>query len=739
MKEFIEQFLLECRELVEQATHDIRALEKAPGDRGRLDGVFRAVHTLKGAAGIMDFRAMTRALHAAEDVLSATRASGGQVSPSLIGDGLYLLDQVTRWLDASEITGELPPDADAAADAVVARFEPNAAPSEPAGGSAEDWLAGLLARQPKAAAAGIALRYAPDPACFFRGEDPLALVAALPGLLALEIAPAAPWPDIESLDPFACNLVILALLSRSAEEAETALQPVKAQVEIRKLSCASLSEPARAVLEAQLLLLAEPGVDGAAGRMASAGRVAANVLRHAGLRDEAETIDRAVEESLAARDAADLRAAIRRARDGAPPLASAASPTPAVPAVPDEEPPVVTAPAQPDVAARVLRVDVERIDALVTLASQLTVAKNALAHAADLAREGVDPAALAALLRDQHAGLDRLVGQLQQAVLGIRILPLSHVLGRFPRLVREIAANLGKPARLVIEGAATEADKAVVEALFEPVLHGVRNALDHGIEPAAEREALGKPTVATIRLRAARDGEQVRVEVEDDGRGIDAAAVRAAAARRGLLSPEALAALSDEQAIDLVFMPGFSTATTVTELSGRGVGMDAVRRAVERMGGRVALESRPGQGTILRMMLPFSVMLTRVMTVEAGRQVFGIPLDTVIETVRLTRDRIVPVGTARAFVLRDRTIPLLDLAEVLGTPAACADAPEINVVVVAMADQLGGLAVDRLGVQMEVMLKSVDGLLADIPAIAGTTLLGDGRILIVLDPQELLA
>jgi two-component system chemotaxis sensor kinase CheA len=341
-------------------------------------------------------------------------------------------------------------------------------------------------------------------------------------------------------------------------------------------------------------------------------------------------------------------------------------------------------------------------------------------------------------LREQHAGLDRLVGALQQAVLNIRVLPLGHVFNRFPRLVREIAATLGKSVRLVVEGETTEADKAVVEALFEPLLHGVRNAIDHGIESPAKREALGKAPVATVRLRAAREGERVVVEVEDDGRGIDPAAIRAVAERRGLLPPDALAALTDEDAVDLVFAPGFSTAAAVTDLSGRGVGMDAVRSAVERMGGRVVVESRLGSGTTLRMSLPFTLMLTRVMTVEAGGQVFGIPLDTVVETLRIRRDRIVPVGAARAFVLRDRTIPLVTLAEALGGATDGASGPETNVVVVAVGDQLGGLAVDRLGLQMEVMLKPVDGLLADVPAIAGTTLLGDGRVLIVLDVVELL-
>jgi two-component system chemotaxis sensor kinase CheA len=491
-----------------------------------------------------------------------------------------------------------------------------------------------------------------------------------------------------------------------------------------------------ALLNAQVLLLAEPATDGAAGRIGSAGRVASNLLRHAGRgAGDIDAIERAAAESLAVGDPGVLSAAITRAINGTP-EANRHGGTPAAAGLDPE--PALDIRVPQEVAARSLRVDVERIDALVTLAGELTVAKNALAHAAGLAREGADPPVLAALLRHQHAGLDRLVGELQQAVLNIRVLPLGHVFNRFPRLVREIAATLGKSARLVVEGEATEADKAVVEALFEPLLHGVRNAIDHGIESPAKREALGKAPVATVRLRAAREGERVVVEVEDDGRGIDPAAIRAVAERRGLLPPDALAALTDEDAVDLVFAPGFSTAAAVTDLSGRGVGMDAVRSAVERMGGRVVVESRLGSGTTLRMSLPFTLMLTRVMTVEAGGQVFGIPLDTVVETLRIRRDRIVPVGAARAFVLRDRTIPLVTLAEALGGATDGASGPETNVVVVAVGDQLGGLAVDRLGLQMEVMLKPVDGLLADVPAIAGTTLLGDGRVLIVLDVVELL-
>jgi two-component system chemotaxis sensor kinase CheA len=624
MKEFVEQFLVECRELVEQATDDLLALEDNPADRERLDSAFRAFHTLKGAAGIVDFAAMGLALHAAEEVLSRLRAGSEPVTTALIGDCLTCLDQVVQWLDVMEQTGEPPADAATAAAVIAARFGASAAPA-----------------------------------------------AAAPAVSADDAMPAHMPP------------------------------------------------PAGELLKAQLALLADPSTEASPGRIASAARVGSNVLRSLGRMEEAARL-----EQLAVRtpdDPAVVVSALQSLTEG--PLAAPA------------EGPVAEA-AEP--VARGLRVDIERIDALVNLTGELTVAKNALAHAAAMARDGADPKALAPLLKDQHAALDRLVGELQHAVLNIRVLPLRHVFQRFPRLVREMVVSLGKPARLVTEGDATEADKAIVESLFEPLLHVMRNALDHGVEPPEVRAAAGKPPSATIQLRASRVGDRVEVEVEDDGGGVDLDRVRAVALRRGVVTAEALAEMSEQEVTDLIFAPGFSTATEVSAVSGRGVGMDAVRSAVERMGGRVTVRSRPGLGTTVRFVLPFTVMMTGVMTVEAGGQVFGIPLEAVVETVRLARDRIVPVGAARAFVLRDRTVPLIDLSEILGDRAEQTTTGEANVVVAQAGGQLGGLEVERLGERMDVMLKPMQGLLAGTPGIAGTTLLGDGRVLIVLDLQELL-
>ena len=731
MNEFVEQFLIECHELIEQATDDLLTLEGRPDDAERLDGAFRAFHTLKGAAGIVDFAAMARALHAAEDALSAVRTGREAVTQDLIGDCLACLDQVVQWLDSMQSDGEIPPDAEAAEDGIVQRFSRIPAPAIPEVSPKVGWADALMARHPQAQAL-VALRYAPDAEAFLRGEDPLARLAGVPDLLAVEIEGVDAWPSLEALDPFSCHLVFLALSASSAQGVRAALGSAGDQVQVLPVNpkgpsrASRLSAEAEGLLEAQLRLLDHGEAEGLAGRIGSAGRVVGNLLRHAGRAEEVGVVDRAVAASQSARTTGALVEVVHRLLSGQPPAA--------------REPVEANAaePSSTGGTARTLRVDVERIDALVNLTGELLVAKNALGHAVGQAQSGMDVAALATLLKDQHAVLQRLVDELQRSVLNVRVLQMRYVFQRFPRLVREMVLSLGKPAHLVTEGDETEADKVVVESLFEPLLHLLRNALDHGVESPAVRMAAGKPAAATIVLRARRSNDNVIVEVEDDGAGVDVARVRAVASERAVVPLETLEAMSDPEVLDLIFAPGFSTAAQVTQMSGRGVGMDAVRTAVERLGGRVVMESRAGAGATVRLTLPFAIMMSRVLTVEAGGQLFGIPLEAVLETVRMPRSEIRPVGAARAFVLRNRTMPLIDLADALGDTPGPTSADPVNVVVALAGGRLGGLEVDRLGERLDVMLKPMEGLLAGMRGIAGTTLLGDGRVLLVLDLQELL-
>jgi two-component system chemotaxis sensor kinase CheA len=627
MNEFVEQFLLESRELAEQATRDLLALERAPEDREIVDGAFRSIHTLKGGAGIMDFEAMSRTMHAAEDALAAVRGGERGISAQMIGDCLACIDQVSRWLDEIESTGALPVAPDPAADLLVARLGYGAEPEE---------------------------------------TD-----------AAARSADSRPSPQKSDLPP-----------------------------------------TARRVLDEQLLLLRIDEPSGHQGRMASAARVALNALRSAGRDSDAAAVEQAHAAILKGNDSGLLREAIALAMGGKGPESDPSAPH-----------------AQRADPAQVLRVDARRLDALVNLVGELIVAKNAITHVAKLAHD--DGHVLAAALKTASLRLESLAKQMQDAVLGLRVLPLRTVFQRFLRVVRELALELDRPAQLAIEGEGTELDKTIAEVLFEPLLHVVRNAMGHGIEPATERAAAGKPAVGTIRLAARREGDRVVIDVVDDGRGIDAARVRAIAAERGIASSEILAAMSDHEAVNLVFEPGFSTASAVTGLSGRGVGMDAVRSAVGRIGGSVAIENRPGEGCTVRFILPFSVMMTQVMTVEAGGQMFGIPIESIAETVRLPRDRISPIGSAAAFVLRGQTIPLVDLALLLGRPEEADGTGELVAVIASVYGQPGALAVTRLGQRMDVMLKPVDGLLAGMRGIAGTTVMGDGQILLVLDLQQL--
>jgi two-component system chemotaxis sensor kinase CheA len=387
-------------------------------------------------------------------------------------------------------------------------------------------------------------------------------------------------------------------------------------------------------------------------------------------------------------------------------------------------------------ARQTIRVNAERIDALVRLTGELIVSNNAIGHAVKLAEQ--EGSSLALALKNHHAGLNRLVAELQRAVVSMRVLPLSVAFRRFPRLVREMSGELKKPAMLVLEGEDTEADKAIVEILVEPLVHVLRNALDHGIEDAATRAAAGKSAVATIRVSAFREGEHVVVEVTDDGAGIDVANIKRVAKDRNLMPAEELAALTDEQALDLIFVPGFTTAKGVTELSGRGVGMDAVRTAVGRLGGLVNVRSAVGKGTTVRVTLPFSVLVTQVMTVEAGGQLFGIPLDAIVETLRAEKDSIFPIGAAHAIVLRDRTIPLVRLADVLTSRPKEPRGDSGPIVIAQLGGEVGAVQVDRIGERMDIILKPLDGLLSRLPGLAGSTLLGDGSVLLVLDLTELI-
>lgn len=394
--------------------------------------------------------------------------------------------------------------------------------------------------------------------------------------------------------------------------------------------------------------------------------------------------------------------------------------------------------AEDNSAGRVLKVEQRKIDRLMDLIGEIVVAKNGLPYLAGKAEEQYGVRELAKEIKMQYSVINRIAEELQDAIMQVRMMPVSFIFQRFPRLVRDIARKLGKEVDLVIEGEDTEADKNIIEALADPLIHILRNSLDHGLELPDVRQSLGKPRVGRLHISASQESDRVVIQVKDDGKGIDPAVVKQKAYEKGLISEEQLENIKDQDAIQLIFAPGFSTAAQITDLSGRGVGMDVVRTAIQKIGGQVRLDSEVNKGTSLRLQLPLSMAVTNVMIIASDNQIFGIPMDQVVETVRLPASAIQSIKQQRTTVLRGSIIPLISLNTVL-----CLDKPqqkneedEYALLVVKSQGEVLGLLVDDFSEVIDIILKPLPGELAKMPIYSGSALLGDGSVLLVLNPQE---
>jgi two-component system chemotaxis sensor kinase CheA len=379
-------------------------------------------------------------------------------------------------------------------------------------------------------------------------------------------------------------------------------------------------------------------------------------------------------------------------------------------------------------AAQSVRVDVEKVDRLVNLVGELVINQAMLIQLGGLLPSDMCPGLISGLeTLSQH------LRELQEGVMAIRTQPVKSVFSRMPRLVRELSARLGKEARLFITGEGTEIDKTVIEQLADPLTHLLRNAIDHGIETPAERVAAGKPPQGSIHLAAEHRSGRIVIEVSDDGRGIDRARVLARARARGLVQPDEQP--SDEAIDDLIFLPAFSTAETVSRISGRGVGMDVVRRNIQALGGRIAVQSHTGAGSRFLLSLPLTLAILDGMIVAVGTESYIVPLTNIVESLRPRRPDIhAVVGCGDVVAIRGQYVPLLYLARHFDVPGAVADAAE-GIVVVVEHDGVGqlGLVVDELVGQQQVVVKSLEANYGEVAGVGGATILGNGRVALILD------
>lgn len=387
--------------------------------------------------------------------------------------------------------------------------------------------------------------------------------------------------------------------------------------------------------------------------------------------------------------------------------------------------------------ATMLRVDQRKIDQLMDLAGELIVAKNALPFIAENAEKKHGNRQISKDIKAQYQVLDRLVSAMQEGIMSVRMVPVSSVFQRFPRLVRDIARKIDKQIDLTLIGETTEADKNVIESLVDPLVHMIRNSVDHGIEPPAERKARGKPVVGQLVLSATPQEDQVLIQLRDDGKGIDPQVIKEKALQKGVIDQDTFERLTDAEAQQLIFAAGFSSRDTASDLSGRGVGMDVVKNAVESAGGTVELASVVGEGTTISLHLPLSVAVSRVMRIQVSGQQYGIPMDLINETVRIPASRVQTVRNRRTIVLRDTLVPIKSLANLLAIDPI-PEKDEVSLLIVSTRRGILGLEVDDFLGDLEIIQKPMVGFMREFTAYSGATMLGDGRVLLVLNVEDLL-
>lgn len=648
LSQYAELFLSESREHVSAINHLLLTLESDPRSRDAVEGLFRAVHTIKGMSATMGYRAVADLAHEMEDLLDRVRL--GLMTPDA-----ELIDTLFAGCDALEQS-----------------IETAVEDGDDEGGSVAPVVARLRA---------LAGTQAPSQA--------MDAAAALIPAPAAPAAPSVPTLDVDADEDTAMRV-------RITVDPASALPGVRAFMAVRAargLGTVTSLEPSEAAMQ-------EPDFAG----------TVRFVLRSAAPVEEIEA---------ALRTAGEIREVE---------IAQGLMDAPAEPGAAASAEPGAAAQAGAAGRARNIRVDLRRLDALVNGVGELVIVRDRMRRLAGAAQpelaDSIDQAA-------------RLIGELQDEIMQARMAPVWQVFDRFPRLVRDAARSLGKRVDFVIEGKEIELDRSMLDEIGDPLVHLLRNSLDHGIESPAERRAAGKPETGTLRLSAARERSRIVIRVEDDGRGIHREKVLAKALANGLVTPDEARGMSDDDVARLITRPGFSTAETVTDVSGRGVGLDVVATRVRALGGMLEIGSQPGQGTSMTLQLPQTLAIVRALLVRQSGETYALPLTHVGETVHLQPEEIGAVKGRPVAYLRDEVIPLHSLRRLLSSDGVRPEGKRAAVIL-EVGEQRVGLEVDQLLGQQEIVVKAFDATADTLRLFSGATILSDGRPALILDAGSLL-
>ncbi|HHM9953861.1 TPA: chemotaxis protein CheA [Pseudomonas aeruginosa] len=740
-EEILQDFLVEAGEILEQLSEQLVELESRPDDMDLLNAIFRGFHTVKGGAGFLQLNALVECCHIAENVFDILRKGERRVSSELMDVVLQALDTVNAMFDQVREQSEPTPATPELLAALARLAEPEgAAPAEP--------VQAPPAAVPPAEPAAPPEAPAQSASSDITDDEFEQLLDALQGdeapASAVAEAPAAPAGDEISDAEFEALLDQLHGKGKfvpPAVSAEPAQVPAEA---VEPAAAAAGDDISDDEFEALLDELhgkgkfgdvpeaagtpAAPAAAAPAAAPAEQGKAPAAAGGDEISDDEFESLldelhgkgkFNGASEAVAAAAAVakNIAAKSPAAKPVAPAKAAAARP-----AAPDR-------PAASE-AETTVRVDTARLDEIMNMVGELVLVRNRLVR---LGLNSGDEAMAKAV-----ANLDVVTGDLQMSVMKTRMQPIKKVFGRFPRLVRDLARNMKKEINLELVGEETDLDKNLVEALADPLVHLVRNALDHGIESPEEREAAGKPRVGQVVLSAEQEGDHILLMITDDGKGMDAEVLRNKAVEKGLLERDAADRLTDLECYNLIFAPGFSTKTEIADVSGRGVGMDVVKTKISQLNGTVNVFSQKGAGSKIVIKVPLTLAIMPTLMVMLGSQAFAFPLVNVNEIFHLDLSRTNVVDGQEVVIVRDKALPLFYLKRWLVPSAAHEEQGEGHVVILSVGTQRIGFVVDQLVGQEEVVIKPLGKMLQGTPGMAGATITGDGRIALILDVPSML-
>jgi len=757
-------FRVEATDLLAELDSSMLELESRPQDADLLNRVFRAIHTIKGSGATAGFNEMAAFTHHVEELFDEARMGRLIITHEMIDLALQAKDLIGQLLESGN-PGELESTCAQVVEA-LAKFLPESV--KPSSRSQLNAGSAISQRQRHK------IFFKPHAQVFFSGTDPINLVDELCTLGNAKVTGQIKRiPSLENLNPEQCYLAwnIELVSSQPIAKVKEVFLFVEDESEIKiesRLEPAP-GETAKADPLADFLNIAGQSLEALDGFLShlraskeSDRDCCKNYLRilktfqAAAYRQDQQEAAALLEEQIHLLEPSitiggslsdeskglleegfqQLAALIKSLREHQP--FGSRLEVPSILQADTASAPAVDVPRKEPVrVAPSIRVDQDKLDRLIQSAGQLLVARNAFPILAKKLALEHGLSGMGKEVKDAGDHISRIAEDLQAAVMSIRMMPIRTVFQRFPRLVRDIGRAQGKEVELLLEGEDTELDKTVIEQIADPLVHLVRNAADHGIEPPDVREQAGKPRTGKVTLKAYNQANNVVIEVVDDGRGMDPVRLKQKALEKGLITASAAAALDDRSALELIFLPGLSTAEQVTGISGRGVGMDVVRSNISQLHGTTTLESRLGGGSKITITLPASLMVSKGILVEAKGEEYVFPIESVVQMVRLERDRIHSHEQAHFATYRNEVFPVLRLADhfaCAGQLPATSWPVEVPLAIVQTNKGRTGIAVDRFIGQVEVIVKPMGREFAEIAAFQGTTIMGDGRVALVINP-----